>query len=157
MTTRRYFVMALGIALLALPSLAADSPFVGTWKFNAAKSKFSAGAPSLKSATVKAEMDGAKLKTSVDGVDGEGKVLKYVVSALLDGTAAPVTGNPNVDSTEVKRVDDHTMTVVAKKAGKVVYNDKRVVSKNGKTLTATREGTTAAGQKYTATIVLDKQ
>jgi len=148
---------AVAVCLLALPLVASDSPFVGNWKFNPAKSKFSAGAPSLKSATVRVEAEGNGLKSTVEGVDADGNPIKYVAQSSLDGTPGTITGSPNMDTTELKKVDDHTLSAVVKKAGKVVYTDKRVVSKDGKSLTVTRTGTSPAGQKYTATLVMDRQ
>jgi len=149
--------LALAACLLALPAIAAENPFVGTWQFNAAKSKFSAGAPVLKSASVRTELEGNVLKSTVDGVYSDGAPLKYSVQAALDGTPGTITGSPNMDSTELKKIDDHTISAVVKKAGKVVYTDKRVASKDGKTITITRSGTSPAGQKYTATLVLDRK
>jgi len=62
-----------------------------------------------------------------------------------------------MDELSLKRVNEHTIDVTAKKAGKVVYTDKRTVSKDGKTYTISRTGTSPDGKKYHATIVFDKQ
>lgn len=143
--------------IIAAALLAADSPFVGTWKLNAAKSKFDPNGPSVKSVTVRIEADGANLKSTVDGVDGMGQPIKYSTSGSLDGKGGVVTGSTTIDTVTMQRVNDHTITAVAKKGGKTVYTDKRTVSKDGKTMTVNRSGMMPDGKPYQATIVVDKQ
>jgi len=157
MSIRQACTTAAAAWLLGALVLAADSPFVGTWKYNPQKSKIAPGSPALKTATVQIEADGNTLKATVDGVDASGNPVKYSVQSALDGTPGTITGSPTSDTTETRQVNDHTIDAVVKKDGKLVYNDHRVVSKNGKTMTVTRTGMTADGKKYTNMLVLDKQ
>jgi hypothetical protein len=62
-----------------------------------------------------------------------------------------------MDTVMLHRVNDHTITAMGQKDGKQVFSDRRVVSKDGKTLTLTRAGTNLQGQKFKATAVFDKQ
>lgn len=145
------------VCVLGTLVLAADSPFVGTWKFNPDKSKITPGSPALKTATVKIEAEGNTLKTSVEGTDAAGQPVKFVAQSVLDGSPGTITGNPTMNSTETRQINDRTIDAVAKMDGKLVYTDHRVVSKDGKTMTVRRTGTTADGKKYTNTLILDKQ
>jgi hypothetical protein len=57
-----------------------------------------------------------------------------------------VTGAPGWDSLAGKQVDSNTAEFSLKKAGKVVGTTSRTVSKDGKTLTARQDTTTAKGE-----------
>ena len=141
---------AFALCLLAVGLFAAENPFAGTWKLNAAKSKL-AGSGIGPSGGVRVESDGTTYKASVDTTDEKGQPVKY------DGKPSKVTGSAAVDELSLKRVNDHTVNATGKKNGKVVYTDKRTVSQDGKTYTISRTGTDAAGKKYHATIAFDKQ
>jgi hypothetical protein len=157
MSIKHVCTAAAAVSLLGVVLAAADNRFAGTWKLNAAESKFAAGSPSTGSATVRVEAEGKGLKATVEGVDGQGHPINYVAQSALDGTPGTITGSPMMNSVETKQVNDHTITAVTKMDGKVVYNDRRVISKDGKTLTITRTGLTADGKQYSNTLVLDKQ
>lgn len=144
------------VCMLSVAAFAAESPFVGTWKLNAAKSKL-AGSSIGPNGTVHIETADNGLKASVDATDPKGQPLKFSYQAPLDGTDGVVTGNPNQDAVSLKRVNDHTLTAVGKKDGKVLWTDRRVVSADGKTMTLTRNGTDPDGKKYHATAVFEKQ
>jgi hypothetical protein len=147
---------AFALCLLAVGLFAAENPFAGTWKLNAAKSKL-AGSGIGPSGGVRVESDGTTYKASVDTTDEKGQPVKYDYEATLDGKPSKVTGSAAVDELSLKRVNDHTVNATGKKNGKVVYTDKRTVSQDGKTYTISRTGTDAAGKKYHATIAFDKQ
>jgi flavin-dependent dehydrogenase len=55
------------------------------------------------------------------------------------------------------RENDRTMTLTAKKDGKVTLSGKVVVAADGKSRTVTTTGTNAKGQKVSSTAVYDKQ
>jgi hypothetical protein len=56
-----------------------------------------------------------------------------------------------------KRIDDSTYENVWKKGGKAVATAKVTVSKDGKTLTITTDGTDAQGAKVHSVAVYDRQ
>jgi len=138
--------------------LAQDSPFVGTWKLNPVKSKFTGTQP-LKSQTRTevAQRDG--FKVTYEGIAADGSRISYSYTTNLDGKDSPYSGRePNgADTLAVTRVDAHTRTVVHKKAGKTLYTTRGVVSKDGKVLTITSKGMNAQGQPINVTRVWDKQ
>ena len=144
-------------ALAALASAQSKDPFVGSWRLNAAKSKYTPG-PAPKSVTSTYEAAGKGYKVSVRNEPASGAVQQYSYTSNLDGTDSPVTGNnPNADTIAVKRIDANTLELVSKKAGKVTTTQRNVVSADGKTRTVTTTGTDAQGQKVNNVAVFEKQ
>lgn len=140
----------------ALASAQSD-PFVGTWKLNVAKSKYSPG-PAPKATTSTYEAAGKGYKISVKTEPASGAVQQWSYTTNLDGKDSPITGNnPNADTAAAKRLDANTLEVVNKKGGKVTTTQRNVVSADGKTRTVTTTGTDAQGQKINNVAVYEKQ
>jgi hypothetical protein len=151
-------VVALTLVTSGLPlAQGTADPLVGVWKLNPAKSKASPGSSVPKSATIKYETQGEALKVTADIVDQDGTTRHQAYTAMFDGKESPVTGDPDRDSTTMKRIDAYTAEVVGTKAGKPSVTYRRVVSKDGKTLTLRETGTDAKGQKVNDVAVYDKQ
>jgi hypothetical protein len=147
--------LSLGMAIMAIGAFAADNT-IGTWKLNMAKSKFSPAAP-VKSITNTREASEGGVKTTSTGELADGTAINASYTAKYDGKAYPVTGSP-YDSIAIKQVDANTLTYTAKKKdGKYNVSGRMVIAKNGKTATTTSKGINAQGQKYSATMVYDKQ
>jgi len=151
-------VCALAVCgLLISGSLAlADDHWVGTWKLNAEKSKYSPG-PAPKSMTLKFEATPEGIKLTSEGVDAEGKATKGGYASKFDGKEVTMAGNPNADTAAPKKIDDNSYSNTWKKAGKVTITTKGVVSPDGKTLTITQTGTDAQGRPVNSTAVFEKQ
>jgi hypothetical protein len=147
---------AFAVCILAVGLFAAEHPFAGTWKLDAAKSKL-AGSGIGTTGTVHIESDGKSLKVSVESTDPKGQPANFTYEGTLDGKPSTATGSPNFDTISLQRVNEHTIAATGKKGNKVVFTDRRVVSKNGKTMTLSRSGTNAEGKKFNATLVFDKQ
>jgi hypothetical protein len=144
-------------AVLGAPSVAdAADNWLGTWKLNTAKSKYSPG-PGPKSLTLKFEATPAGTKLTSEGVDAEGKPTKGGYVSKYDGQAVPFEGNPNADKAAAKKIDDNTYENVWTKGGKTTITTKGVVSADGKTLTVTQTGTNAKGETVNNTAVYDRQ
>ena len=156
MSARQLFTAVVGVLLLSLALVAAESPFIGTWKINASKSKLE-GSGVGSNGTLRIDSEGSGLKLSVQGTTTQGQPNNFTYQATLDGKFIKVTGSPLVDEVSTKRVNDHTISATGKKDGKVAYTDRRVVSADGKSMTISRSGTNPQGQSYKATIVFDKQ
>jgi hypothetical protein len=133
----------------------ADSPQMGTWKLNEAKSKFSKGAP--KNHTVVYEAAGDSVKITVDGVDGDGNPTHNEWTGNFDRKDYPVTGDPNSDARSYRQINARTLTFTVKKDGKVMTTGRVVVSRNGRTRTVTTSGTNSQGKRVWTTAVYDKQ
>jgi hypothetical protein len=136
--------------------LAAANPNMGTWKLNENKSKIAKGAAKNTTVVYKSTMMG-KVKVTVDGVDGKGKPAHNEWTGKFDGKEYPITGDPNGDMRSYKTVDDHTIVVVVKKAGKTTSTGHLVLAGDGKSRTLTVNGTTPEGKKFKSVAVYDKQ
>jgi len=146
-------------AVVSAPLMAQGSPFVGSWKLNAEKSKYT-GVPMPKSLDRTIEADGAGLKYAYKGTSGDGKPIDYTFSTKFDGKPSPINGSGapgGADSLTLKRVNASKTTAILSKGGKEVGKSTAVVSKDGKVTTITGTGTTADGKEYSTTSVFDKQ
>lgn len=118
--TQRYFGSAmLYVAALAFSTAClAQSPFDGTWRLNMAQAKLST-------------------KPNVFYISQDWYhclSCNPVVEVKADGTDQAVIGQA-YDTVNVKVIDDKTIATVIKKAGKVMVEQTRTVSADGKTLT----------------------
>ena len=132
-----------------------DSPQMGSWKLNEAKSKFAPGA--TKNTTVVYEAAGDSIKVTVDGTDASGNAVHSEWTGKFDGNDYPATGDPTSDMRAYKEVNDHTLEFTGKKAGKVILTGRIVVSADGKTRTVTTKATDSKGMKMENVAVYDKQ
>jgi hypothetical protein len=151
----RSIVIAIVLCYVTLAVCSAESPHMGTWKLNEAKSKIPAGAP--KNNTVVYEAAGDMVKVTVDGVDGAGQPTHNEWTGKFDGKDYPLTGDPQSDVRSYKVVNDHTMELTNKKDGKVTLTGRIEVSADGKSRTVTVSGTDSKGKKVKYSAVYDKQ
>jgi hypothetical protein len=141
--------------LLAAGSLFADSPFLGDWNLDEAHSKIPPGMG--KNTHVQYhDLFGGRIKIEVNGVDANGKKADTEWKGKLDGNDYPVKGDANADMRAYTKVDEHTLTMVTKKAGKVVNTGKIVIAPDGKTRTVTVSGRTPAGKKFKSVALYHK-
>jgi len=151
------FVTTLVLLALAMSATAnASDPQSGTWKINAAKSKYSPG-PAPKSLSVKIEADENGIKINAEGTNSDGTPIHVEYSAKFDGKDYPTTGNPNGDTVSVKRIDASTLESTTKKGGQATVTITSTVSKDGKTRTSVWKGKDAQGREVNNTVVFDKQ
>jgi hypothetical protein len=144
------------LAITGVVAFSADST-VGTWKLNAAKSKFT-GSYVVKSQTdVREATPDGGVKVSRTGQLADGTAVKGSFAYKYDGKEYPATGLA-FDVLSVKRVDANTVTFdVQKTGGKYHVTGQNVVSADGKTMTQTAKGTDAEGKPISSTVVFDKQ
>jgi hypothetical protein len=143
------------IALSSSVALAGDN-WLGTWKLDVAKSKYSPG-PAPKSQTLKWEKTNGGVRLTSDTVDAGGKATHGSYVSTYDGKVVPWTGNPDADTASAKKIDDNGYENVWKKNGKVTITAKVVVSNDAKTLTVTQIGTDSKGRAVNNTSVYAKQ
>jgi hypothetical protein len=128
----------------------------GTWKLNVAKSTYAPGPPP-KSATITYQETADGIKRAGGSVEADGKTTPFEYNAKYDGKDYPVTGQDLYDTITIKRIDDQTAESTLKKSGKAVSQVRRVISKDGKVMTLTINGTNAKGQKMHNVAVYEKQ
>ena len=158
---KRILVLASAVVLSLVASgvsQAQDNPFVGTWKLNVAKSKFT-GMQAPKSETRTIVMQGDVETVTYEGIAADGSPISYSFKSNLDGKDSAISGTQPLgsDTVAAKRIDANTVTSTSKKAGKTVFTTKTVVSKDGKVSTQTTKGTNGDGVPISITTVWDKQ
>ncbi len=154
----RSFVAKLfvGVAITAVGAFGADSS-LGTWKYNAAKSKTTSSNPIKSQTDVRAATPDGGVKVTRTGQLMDGTPINLSYTCKYDGKECPVTGGA-FDTISIKRIDDYTVSYVAKKTGgKYHMTGRTVISKDGKTRTQTASGTDAEGKPVSSTTVFDKQ
>ena len=157
------------LTALALSSVAASplmaqamkqaNPFLGTWKMNTAKSKFT-GTPGPKSLSREVVAQGEGVKFTYSGVASDGKAIDYSFTTNYDGKDAAISGSGapgGADAVAIKRTGANTADAVLKKGGKEIGKSSSSVSKDGKVATTKGTGTGADGKEYNTVVVYDKQ
>ena len=130
-------------------------PINGTWKLNAAKSKYSPG-PGPQSQTLVISGTDQDRKIAVDLTPATGAAVHWEVAGA-PGKELPVVGtNANADHYVFKRVNATTLEAQYMKEGKPTIKQTAVVSADGKTLTVTGTGTDAQGRTINNVAVYDK-
>ncbi len=149
---RIVILTTLAVLFVGVTVYSADSPQMGTWKLNEAKSKFGPGA--TRNTTVIYEAAGDQVKVIVDGVDGAGNPSHNEWTGKWDGKFYAVTGDPTADERSYRKINNHTLSLTGRKDGKVSLTGRIVVSANGRVRTVT---TRATGSKVSNRAVYDKQ
>ena len=159
MRIKMFAALATTVLLVALVfnvSAAPADEHSGTWKMNPTKSNYSPG-PAPKSITVKIVSDADNMKLTSDGIDAAGNPTHVEYTAKYDGKDYPITGIPNADTVALERLDASTIRSTTKKGDQVVMTVTSVISKDGKTRTATFKGKNAEGLDVNNVVVYDKQ
>ena len=95
-------------------------------------------------------------KRTVETVRADGSRDTRAYTAKYDGKDYSDIG-PHFDTVALTRIDAWTVDEAIKKAGRLVYTARQVVSKDGRIITTTVTGTNASGQPMHNVRVLDKQ
>jgi hypothetical protein len=147
-------------------AVAADV-FAGIWKMSIEQSQFSPG-PILKPTGpnfVRIEAIGDGLTFTSDGVDGKGRKTHGHYAVSFDGSDSiyeqMVEGQPDPDSApstvSLKRIDDHTLELTFKAAGRAVLITTLTVRADGKHGMAMSTGINADGTTTTSRVVYEKE
>jgi hypothetical protein len=149
-------LLALALLLTATAATFAANALMGTWKLNESKSKFAPGASKNTTVTY-TPAKGDMTKCTVDGVDKDGKPVRWIWVGKFDGHPYQIKGSPSFDTLTYKPVNDRTNNTTAMKNGKVVMMATITVAKDGKSRVVTLTGKDASGKKFTDMTYYDKQ
>lgn len=149
------FAFALIFASAVVAS--AQDPNIGTWKLNEAKSRFAKGATKNHTVVYESAGDLDTTKVIVDGTAADGSSIHSEWTGKFNGVYYPVTGDANSDSRMYSRVNKNTLSITAKKDGKVTMTGTITLSRNGTGRTVTTSGLNAQGKWIRNTAVYDKQ
>jgi hypothetical protein len=144
------------VFLAAALTLSAADNYVGTWKANLAKSKYSPG-PAPKSDTVTYTQDGDSIVATNEFVDSEGKPTTVTNRWKRDGTEYPFTTPAGNKGTVIVKSINATTSEATLKVGTATTNIRSVMASDGKSFTRTATGTNAKGQKVNNVVVFEKQ
>jgi hypothetical protein len=150
-------VLALAAMIATAGVTAAADHWVGTWKLNLVKSKYSPPELAPKSQTITREAVEGGMKIVTDDVDAQGKATHNEYSARFDGKDYPWTGQANADTISLLRIDDEYYEAIWKLKGEVTITSNTVVSKDGRTLTTTQSGKDSQGRVVLNMTVFDRQ
>jgi len=144
------------IALLGFAAtLFAADPFTGTWKMNAAKTKYKTGVPP-KEQTVVIAVSGTDITMTGSGIGPDGSKIALSYSVPLGGGTGKVTSTA-YDGVVGKLISATEREVSYTKGGKAVYTTHSQVSADGTSMTVTLKGTNPLGQIIDGVSFYDKQ
>jgi hypothetical protein len=134
-----------------------SSPRFGTWKLKGAESNLR-GPKSLTRIDEPSEDGGVKV--TYEGIEADGSRIAYSYTAKYDGKEYRPSGvgmGNGWETISLRLLDDYSWEATLKRGGKVISRVKVVVSKDGKTMTQTVNGTNPAGQPTQNVSVWEKQ
>ena len=143
------------IARQSPPTVAAD-PVLGAWHLNLAKSKFFPG-PAPKSSTRTYELYRDGIRTTIQTVYADGHTAFIQFVSDYTGDQVPVSGSSDADMLTLKKVSEDTAEVVLFHAGREIGGARRVISKDGKTMTITVQMTNAQGVPVNDVQIFEKE
>ena len=133
-----------------------DPRVVGTWRLNVAKSKFSPGPPYREELRIyEPQPNGIKSTIKRTYANGQTRTIEWV--ANYDSMEYPVTGSPDYDAIKLKRVDDFTAESVLGHAGRVIATTRRVISRDGRSMTITFQADDFGGSRVDNMMVYDRE
>jgi hypothetical protein len=161
MATRRSLIGALVLFFVTVlgagdATAQAGNQFVGTWRLNVAKSRYSPGPPP-KSGTLQVTYNGTKRRSVLDTIADDGTKMRSEYEAATDGKDYPIKGSPNADTISLRQAAPGTIERTDKRSGQVVMITTMRLSNDGKSMTVTQKGRTATGDMVDNTIVYDRQ
>jgi hypothetical protein len=126
-------VLAAPISLASQAPPAGESALIGTWVLDVSKSKYFPGpGPRSETRIYTAGPDGVHGVIKRLHADGHLETIEYL--ANYDNEMA-VTGTPAYDAIKLRKVDEYTSDSVLSHAGMVYGTAKRVISRDGNSMT----------------------
>ena len=157
---RRFLMFMIGSILAPTLSGAqmtpADDPVMGAWKLNVARSKFTPG-PGWQSQLRVYAAAPTGVSVSWTGVDAGGETMRVSYTYAYDGRDYAMAGSASYDTLNAVRIDKWTVRSEEKRDGKTVGIAVRTVSRDGKVLTITDEGTNRKGRAFSQRLIFDRQ
>ena len=158
---RKTLTMMLLVVAVTVVGLMAADVRLGTWKYDAKKSKTTSINPVKSQIDVREALPDGRVQISRSGQFADGTAFKYVFAFKYDGKEYKVKGAP-FTAIAVKRIDSNTTSFEAsvepsKTGSKYNMRGQTVVSRDAQTLTQTSRGTDAAGRPVESTAVFIRQ
>jgi hypothetical protein len=130
------FVATLGAQETRSPSTTPNDPIVGRWELDLSKSTFNPGPPPQRELRLyEPEHEGIKATVAITDAGGRTTTFEYVTS--YNEVTSAVTGSETSDAVRMRKIDDYTVEGELAQNGRVVGRTRRVVSRDGRTMTIT--------------------
>jgi hypothetical protein len=118
------------------PSPTQADPILGRWELDLAKSTFNPGPPPRRELRLyEPEHEGIKAVVAITDASGRTTTFEYVTS--YNDVVSAVTGSETSDSIRMRKIDAYTVEGELSQGGRVVGHTRRVVSRDGQTMTIT--------------------
>ena len=146
-------------AVMGQTSPAMDKSYIGTWKVNVAKSKYQPGPGPKESTRVHEDRGSGFVLVTTDSVNAQGAKTHGAYVYKPDGKQYPQAGlnQTSAQTIALTAVDPYTVEFTTRVDGKITGTGKRVVAKDGKSMTIETKGTNAQGQPTNNMQVWEKQ
>jgi len=148
--------VAVGLWVMGTAAGFAESPQMGTWKLDEAKSDIPAGMPKNTTVVYSTEA-GDKWKITTESKDKDGKAVKTTWVGKIDGKPHSIEGSPAYDQIAYTKKDERTNELKGMKDGKVVGTGSIVVAPDGKSRVVTVTMTGEDGKKMTSKAAYTKE
>ena len=130
------FVATLGAQEARPPFSNPNDPIVGRWQLDLSKSTFNPGPPPQRELRLyEPEHEGIKATVAITDAGGRTTTFEYVTS--YNDVTSVVTGSETSDAVRMRKIDDYTVEGELSQNGRVVGRTRRVVSRDGQTMTIT--------------------
>ena len=132
---------------------------MGTWKLNVAKSKYQPGPAPKDSTRVHEDRGNGFVLITTVGTNAQGVKNHGAYGYKPDGKPYPMAGlnQTTVQTISLTAVDAYTVDFTQFADGKMTGTGKRVVAKDGKSMTIETKGTNAQGQPTSTMQMWEKQ
>ena len=157
---QKLLVCSLFLAMAGLLA-AADDPFVGTWKYNAAKSKPAPAQPGMavKEQIMTIEESASQAAVTIKGTRENGSATSTKYTTPTQGGAVNYSeGAPPAGMSMVtKRLNERAVDMILSQGDKVVSTNHVTVSPDGKTMRLSITGVNAQGQPVKSVLLYNRQ
>jgi len=125
------------------PTVQDQDLVLGGWQLDVSRSTFSPGPPPQSEVrSYQEEHEGIKAEILTINADGSKARMEYLAS--FNDVVAVVTGSQQTDAIRLRKVDPYTAESQLSYGGKIVGRARRVVAKDGQTMTITLDRTAPA-------------
>ena len=153
------FMIVSSLLVLAPSAVAMDPDLAsGTWARDTAQrtaGRQMSPAPGIEIVRIEAQKNGLRLV--LDRVESGGKAVPVEFAGKYDGKDYPVTGLPDADTVSLRKIDAYTVDCSYKKDGRVVKNERIVVSSDWRKATVFQKGPDQKELDFTIVGVWNKQ
>ncbi len=138
------------------PEASNEDLVLGVWTLDVEKSSYDPGPPP-RSQTRTYEKVPEGIKATIVTVDTKGQSLTARYTANYDSLEYPLMGSATVDAIALKRINATTAEATLTHARKLIGTARRVISKDGKSMTITFRGTDESGRAVANVSVYKKE